>query len=255
MLLLGFVSFTWTFFFHAAVSPDLEEYMGDDQQLRNSCFVIVVYFYLFAIVRVLMQVKPISRLLQAALRGRFGSTMSFFSFVMLYGPLLMFTVSSIALCMHVFASAGESEDKLTETLGMFGFISLLMAILSWVATLWNIYLAIDAGRRIQKTCSNDFITRIPTVPYDPDLFGAEDGMRYHGECSICLGEFETEDEISVPTCGHAFHTECLGRWLRNHRTCALCRKDVTQVAVPGACGPEQAAPGDSAAAHSGAIRV
>jgi hypothetical protein len=73
----------------------------------------------------------------------------------------------------------------------------------------------------------------------------------------------------VPFCGHAFHRECLGHWLRSHRTCALCRQDVTRasesgaegagsgagVAVLGASRLGEATPGTATAAPSGVARV
>jgi len=83
----------------------------------------------------------------------------------------------------------------------------------------------------------DCIARIPTVPYDPNLFGPQDGRLYHGECSICLEEFGPDDEIKVLPCGHPFHKECLGRWLCAQRTCALCRRDVAQALEAGAKRP------------------
>ncbi|XAR60755.1 hypothetical protein NMG60_11034246 [Bertholletia excelsa] len=44
------------------------------------------------------------------------------------------------------------------------------------------------------------------------------------ECSICLGLFEEEEMIKVlPKCNHAYHSECIDRWLSNRSSCPLCR--------------------------------
>lgn len=44
------------------------------------------------------------------------------------------------------------------------------------------------------------------------------------ECSICLGIFENEDKLKVlPDCNHAFHCDCLDKWLSSRSTCPLCR--------------------------------
>jgi hypothetical protein len=39
-------------------------------------------------------------------------------------------------------------------------------------------------------------------------------------CSICLDNFVIGAAL---TCGHRFHGECVGRWLRRSRTCPVCR--------------------------------
>jgi hypothetical protein len=209
----------------------------------------------------------------------------YFSIAVMHGPLLVFIVSSLvfnvqeqSVLRDQLLSHEECEDmQLLRTLRMFGCYSLLVAAMSCVTLLWNALLRVGASlmevrRRNENTrrrAPPGCLTKIPTVPYDPELFGAEDGRRYHGECSICLQEFGAEDEIKVPYCGHAFHKDCLGRWLGRERTCALCRQDVTQasgagaegvscgadVAVPGTRGLEEATPGTATAERSGVARV
>ncbi|KAK3020086.1 hypothetical protein RJ639_003710 [Escallonia herrerae] len=44
------------------------------------------------------------------------------------------------------------------------------------------------------------------------------------ECSICLGLFEDDEMIKVlPECLHAYHSECVDKWLRTRPSCPLCR--------------------------------
>merc|ERR1712048_745100 len=47
------------------------------------------------------------------------------------------------------------------------------------------------------------------------------------ECCICLGEFDTNDEIMQLRCGHAFHFACAKQWLlqciiMSRAKCPLC---------------------------------
>ncbi|KAL9673025.1 hypothetical protein QQ045_029278 [Rhodiola kirilowii] len=44
-------------------------------------------------------------------------------------------------------------------------------------------------------------------------------------CSVCLVEFDGEDEVSkLSGCGHVFHGECIRGWIERDRfTCPLCR--------------------------------
>jgi hypothetical protein len=45
------------------------------------------------------------------------------------------------------------------------------------------------------------------------------------ECSICLGEYEKEEDAVKISCDHVFHKTCLSEWEKNdNNTCPLCRR-------------------------------
>mmetsp|Transcript_25115 Transcript_25115/g.61924 ORF Transcript_25115/g.61924 Transcript_25115/m.61924 type:complete len:379 (+) Transcript_25115:397-1533(+) len=47
------------------------------------------------------------------------------------------------------------------------------------------------------------------------------------ECSICLMEYEDGEKLTSshnPKCPHAFHRECMQRWLISNSECPFCRK-------------------------------
>lgn len=44
------------------------------------------------------------------------------------------------------------------------------------------------------------------------------------ECSICLDELNNGEKIRVLQCGHTFHDECVGTWLKRYYTCPYCRQ-------------------------------
>lgn len=47
-----------------------------------------------------------------------------------------------------------------------------------------------------------------------------------GECSICLEEFEQNDQLKKLSCNHCFHIACIDQWLGTKKNCPLCRKTV-----------------------------
>lgn len=46
------------------------------------------------------------------------------------------------------------------------------------------------------------------------------------ECIICARNYETGDLLVRLPCAHHYHRDCIGAWLRTHRTCPLCRYEI-----------------------------
>ncbi|KAF8942457.1 hypothetical protein BGZ47_006459 [Haplosporangium gracile] len=49
-------------------------------------------------------------------------------------------------------------------------------------------------------------------------------------CAICLCEYEDDQELRKMRCTHYFHKECVDEWLRLHRNCPLCKRDIEELA-------------------------
>ena len=45
-------------------------------------------------------------------------------------------------------------------------------------------------------------------------------------CSICLEEFEYNQELKKLKCNHIFHKECLESWINDKKICPLCRTGI-----------------------------
>ncbi|XP_014787081.1 E3 ubiquitin-protein ligase RNF181 [Octopus bimaculoides] len=50
---------------------------------------------------------------------------------------------------------------------------------------------------------------------------SEDSLK----CTICLGEFEENNEIKTLPCNHQFHSSCILPWLEKVNTCPMCRTE------------------------------
>ena len=47
-------------------------------------------------------------------------------------------------------------------------------------------------------------------------------------CSICLTPYEKgDDAVCRLPCGHVYHTDCIGMWLKEKKHCCICRAEVT----------------------------
>jgi Ring finger domain len=47
-----------------------------------------------------------------------------------------------------------------------------------------------------------------------------------GECCICMEAFRAQDVVVETPCRHMFHKSCCREWLRQARTCPVCRDDI-----------------------------
>ncbi|CAO3568359.1 unnamed protein product [Mortierella alpina] len=48
-------------------------------------------------------------------------------------------------------------------------------------------------------------------------------------CAICLCDYEDEEELRKMKCSHYFHKDCVDEWLRLHRNCPLCKRDIEEL--------------------------
>jgi len=44
-------------------------------------------------------------------------------------------------------------------------------------------------------------------------------------CTICLAEYQDEELMRKLPCDHAYHSECIDKWLNRVNHCPLCRKE------------------------------
>ncbi|RWS10864.1 E3 ubiquitin-protein ligase Arkadia-like protein [Dinothrombium tinctorium] len=55
---------------------------------------------------------------------------------------------------------------------------------------------------------------------------ATDGDDNIEKCTICLCEFEDNEEVRRLPCMHLFHVECVDQWLTTNKRCPICRVDI-----------------------------
>ena len=63
-----------------------------------------------------------------------------------------------------------------------------------------------------------------------------DGVDEQGpQCYVCLGEYERGETLRTLPCGHAFHAECVDKWLLETRgACPTCRAPIVDRLSKGA---------------------
>ncbi|KAK9665202.1 hypothetical protein RND81_14G097100 [Saponaria officinalis] len=76
-----------------------------------------------------------------------------------------------------------------------------------------------------KGLSCDYVDTIPTIEITANNYMDASGDAL--SCSVCLQDFQIGETIrSLPYCHHMFHLPCIDKWLLNHGSCPLCRRDL-----------------------------
>ena len=71
--------------------------------------------------------------------------------------------------------------------------------------------------------------QIASLPERAFLGSGRDALKgEEAACSVCMCDYEAGDRLCVLPCMHAFHAECVGRWLESKPTCPVCMRDCRQ---------------------------
>ncbi|VFQ77577.1 unnamed protein product [Cuscuta campestris] len=82
----------------------------------------------------------------------------------------------------------------------------------------------DAIGHESRGLSDDMISRLPTFRYNCGFFfwkkKSDDG------CVICCSEYANREKVTSLLCAHTFHFKCIVPWLRENKTCPVCKEEV-----------------------------
>lgn len=71
--------------------------------------------------------------------------------------------------------------------------------------------------------SADTIASLPSVNYKAQ--SNQDGNTE--QCVICRLEYEDEETLTVLSCKHIYHSECINNWLQINKVCPICSVEVS----------------------------
>lgn len=71
--------------------------------------------------------------------------------------------------------------------------------------------------------------------------GGDDAGRtrraYNQCCAVCCQRFHYRSRVTALACGHLYHRDCIGTWLRQSCCCPLCKRAVDCATLPPAPAP------------------
>lgn len=79
---------------------------------------------------------------------------------------------------------------------------------------------------VNRGATQDVI-EMNTLPYKYKKTKKDGDDNDHQEkCTICLSEFEIEEDVRRLPCMHLFHIPCVDQWLTTNKKCPICRVDI-----------------------------
>jgi hypothetical protein len=60
----------------------------------------------------------------------------------------------------------------------------------------------------------------------PDATSGSEVADSDTTCIVCFLDYEDRDVLRQLPCRHDFHKDCIDSWLKHHRTCPICRKEL-----------------------------
>jgi len=76
---------------------------------------------------------------------------------------------------------------------------------------------------VTRGFNDEQLARLPTTSVK--------GLRNEGKeemktCTICLDEFFDDESVRLFSCCHVFHTDCVDLWLKQNKSCPICKTEV-----------------------------
>ncbi|XP_068673515.1 E3 ubiquitin-protein ligase RNF38-like [Montipora foliosa] len=87
--------------------------------------------------------------------------------------------------------------------------------------LWNLSERIGLAKA--RGLSKEVIDNIPSFRYS-----ASSRDFSNGNCVVCMSDYINREKLRRLPCNHDFHAKCIDRWLKNNRTCPVCREVVME---------------------------
>ena len=152
-------------------------------------------------------------------------------------------VACVSLLLFVVLAA--ATGSVARACAITAAAALLLGLAGWAAPAWDGAPAAAAGlhqagvgsapvrlvvhRRCAGGLADAAVAALPAFAYEPPPAAAKGGDG--GSvllCAVCLENVRAGEIVrQLPACRHLFHADCVDAWLRAHRTCPLCRCDLS----------------------------
>mmetsp|Transcript_28706 Transcript_28706/g.46415 ORF Transcript_28706/g.46415 Transcript_28706/m.46415 type:complete len:779 (+) Transcript_28706:338-2674(+) len=136
---------------------------------------------------------------------------------------------------HIFDYSGtgiealSNEERLELVATIFGFTSPSagLGLTGGNSLRYNFRNSRSFRRRRGMGLSASDISRLPIRTFRERVESEEDNS--NTQCMICINSFESGERLRTLPCFHAYHVDCIDRWLAENSKCPVCQRDANNV--------------------------
>ncbi|CAN6201431.1 unnamed protein product [Urochloa humidicola] len=156
------------------------------------------------------------------------------------GGRACYCVAAACVSLLLFVVLSAATGSLARACAIAAAAAILLGLAGWVAPpSWRRAPAASASRQQQAPArppgahhhhrcaacgmADAAIAALPAFAYAPPAAKGSALL-----CAVCLDDVRAGETVrQLPACRHLFHAGCVDAWLRAHRTCPLCRCDLS----------------------------
>lgn len=139
-------------------------------------------------------------------------------------------ISSFNLCASLSndlaSNIADFSDNLVRT-GCFGFFVLAhVKIVEETVHVVEPLFDPDQNVAVSTGASKKVLKRLKKETFCMNQEQSNGDSSSGGACVVCLEDFSSSAKLTKLPCSHVFHKKCIFRWLRNSKSCPVCRTQV-----------------------------
>lgn len=133
--------------------------------------------------------------------------------------------------VHMIITAGSPHGPWMDTYWLY-FLSIAFFIVTAASITYFVFISasrlynLNIQRRSERRLKNEAKKAIRRLQVRKLKNGDEETTSESHMCAVCIEPFKVGDVVTVLTCDHIFHKDCIEPWLLEKRTCPMCKCDI-----------------------------
>lgn len=133
--------------------------------------------------------------------------------------------------MKIIIDVGSPHGPWMDTYWLY-ILSIAFFIVTAASIVYFVFISasrlynMSRDKRQEKRLKSEAKKAIKQLPVRTLKRGDEETTSDSYMCAVCIESYKASEVVTVLTCKHIFHKECIEPWLLDKRTCPMCKCDI-----------------------------